>query len=522
MAGTVITKKGLQLIAKLVASGTALSFTRAAVGIGSVPPGYDPGSMTGLSNYKMDGLIYSCSASGDEASIVMQISSIGVTTGFTITEAGLFATDPDDGEILYAYLDMSKDPQYIYPENSAISKFVEITLIVKVGTVDKVTAYINPGSLITRDGDISETVVNTLEPFETKFPMPAAGETIKRFLGKVLTFLKNIKPLESNVAYYVATTGSDTTGDGTSAKPYKTLQYALSTLPKNLGDFGATIYLANGTYDNGTVDILGFYNGVIVIRSQNYIDALNDACIIVGMVYIRSQASVHLNSIRINTPTTPSDAIIVAQGRLVRLDHIKIVNSNLLYNAIFAASNSDVNVISCEISNHNRAVYADYSTAWVCDCTGTGNNVGLQVSSGGVIRLAGVTAPTGTVPRMVASGGQIFVPNGTQISNVFTSGMSCTWGTVQNGYVRNGNLSGSAIVTIQVGIVINTNLSSGVEYTISGFPGAYGGNAAISVSPQSVVESCFIDASGVIRVKFNKALSIPYGILFTCTYLTIS
>lgn len=149
--GTVVTRKGLQLIAKLVASETALTFTRVAIGTGKVPGGYDPGSMTGLNEYKMDGSIASHSASGDEASVVMQISSIGVETGFTITEAGLFATDPDEGEILYAYLDMSADPQYMYPENNAISKFIELTLVVKIGEVQSVTAVINPGSLITEE-----------------------------------------------------------------------------------------------------------------------------------------------------------------------------------------------------------------------------------------------------------------------------------------------------------------------------------------------------------------------------------
>lgn len=149
--GTVVTRKGLQLITKLVASETALTFTRVAIGTGKVPGGYDPGSMTGLNEYKMDGSIASHSASGDEASVVMQISSIGVETGFTITEAGLFATDPDEGEILYAYLDMSADPQYMYPANNAISKFIEMTLVVKIGEVQSVTAVINPGSLVTKE-----------------------------------------------------------------------------------------------------------------------------------------------------------------------------------------------------------------------------------------------------------------------------------------------------------------------------------------------------------------------------------
>ena len=191
MQGTVITNKGLQLIAKLVASGTVLSFTRAAVGTGSVPSGYDPTNMTGLNKYKMDGAIASCSSSGDTASIIFQVSSIGVSAGFTITEAGLFATDPDEGEILYCYLDMSTDPQYIYAEGSAISKFVEMTLTVVVGSVQSVTAYINPGSLLTNDGDISNTTIETLDNITESFPVPVAKEKSSKFFGKIKKSLED-------------------------------------------------------------------------------------------------------------------------------------------------------------------------------------------------------------------------------------------------------------------------------------------------------------------------------------------
>lgn len=199
MQGTVITNKGLQLIAKLVASGTALSFTRAAVGTGSVPSGYDPTNMTSLNKYKMNGAIASCSSSGDTASIIFQISSIGVSAGFTITEAGLFATDPDEGEILYCYLDMSSDPQYIYAEGSAISKFVEMTLTVVIGSVQSVTAYINPGSLLTNDGDISNTEIGTLDNITESFPVPVAKEKSSKFLGKVKKSFEDWKNLKASL-----------------------------------------------------------------------------------------------------------------------------------------------------------------------------------------------------------------------------------------------------------------------------------------------------------------------------------
>ena len=48
MTGTIITKKGVALIAKLLATEQQLTFTRAAVGTGNCPSGYDPASMLDL------------------------------------------------------------------------------------------------------------------------------------------------------------------------------------------------------------------------------------------------------------------------------------------------------------------------------------------------------------------------------------------------------------------------------------------------------------------------------------------
>lgn len=161
--GVILTRDGLQLVAKLASSETPLIFTRAAVGTGSVPSGYDPGSMTDLNKFQMDGEISSISSSGETASVVFQVSSIGVKVGFTITEEGLFADDPDKGEILFAYLDLSDDPQYIYAENSTISKFFESTMTVVVGTVENITAKISPEGLITRK-QLEDEVLNP--PFD--------------------------------------------------------------------------------------------------------------------------------------------------------------------------------------------------------------------------------------------------------------------------------------------------------------------------------------------------------------------
>lgn len=150
MTGTVITAKGRALIAKVIAQNIAIAFTRAAVGTGSIPTGYDPANLTNLNQYHMDGRITAMSSENETAYITFQIASSDVEAGFVMTEAGIFAEDPDEGEILYAYLGLADDPQYIYKNGGEVNKVAEITLGVIIGQVKNVTVVISPNGLVNR------------------------------------------------------------------------------------------------------------------------------------------------------------------------------------------------------------------------------------------------------------------------------------------------------------------------------------------------------------------------------------
>nr|DAW56393.1 MAG TPA: tail-collar fiber protein [Caudoviricetes sp.] len=201
MSGTVLTNKGLALITKLVAASTELQISRVAVGTGRVPSGVDPQTMVDLNEYKMDAQIESYGVSPDQsdvAYIAAQVSSIGVSAGFAVTEAGVFATDPDVGEILYAYLDLTEDPQYIYAETDAISKFAEITFNVLIGSVAKVTAYVSPGALTKKvDFNAFKESVETPEfddsgAVEGISSFPSFLETMKSKMN-FFQFFRNLK-----------------------------------------------------------------------------------------------------------------------------------------------------------------------------------------------------------------------------------------------------------------------------------------------------------------------------------------
>lgn len=77
--------------------------------------------------------------------------------------------------------------------------------------------------------------------------------------------------LTANTTYYVSTTGSDSTGDGSSGLPWATIQYAYDYIVKNLDVAGytVTIQLADGTYTSGlTASSNWSGHGVITIKGN--------------------------------------------------------------------------------------------------------------------------------------------------------------------------------------------------------------------------------------------------------------
>ena len=287
MSGTVLTNKGLALITKLVAASTELQISRVAVGTGRVPSGVDPQTMVDLNEYKMDAQIESYGVSPDQsdvAYIAAQVSSIGVSAGFAVTEAGVFATDPDVGEILYAYLDLTEDPQYIYAETDAISKFAEITFNVLIGSVTKVTAYVSPGALTKKvDFNAFKESVETPEfddsgTVEGISSFPSFLETMKSKMN-FFQFFRNLKAglqFVLHAGQIVNNCVTDNTGLPLSAAQgkalmdkYTQLYSDLNTTNNDLSNKFVAKDISNGSLNQITTT--GFYFGSNITEVTPYI-----------------------------------------------------------------------------------------------------------------------------------------------------------------------------------------------------------------------------------------------------------
>lgn len=163
--GSYSSAPGIALIAKVLAGRCQMHYTRAAVGKGEIPEGESPKTMREPAEYVMDAKISAITNPVDgECQVTVQINSSDVEQGFYATGILLYAADPDEGEVPYTYLVLENGPEWIRPASSAVGKLATFDLIAAVGEVDRVTATIDPNSIVTR------SVVEQL----------IAGATVKR------------------------------------------------------------------------------------------------------------------------------------------------------------------------------------------------------------------------------------------------------------------------------------------------------------------------------------------------------
>lgn len=147
--GSYLTESGRSLLARILATEKKLKYTKVTVGNGELPSGQSPVQRTALVNQIMNANLYAISNPHDgEVSVQAQVSSTNVPTGFYVKEIGLWAEDPTTGaEVLYTYVLMNNDPEWIRPASAAVGKLATFEIISTVETTDEVVAVVDTASL---------------------------------------------------------------------------------------------------------------------------------------------------------------------------------------------------------------------------------------------------------------------------------------------------------------------------------------------------------------------------------------
>ena len=145
--GLQLTNKGIALLAK-VQAGTELVITKLKSGSGVLPQGTDVKNLTDLISPEQNLGIGAIEAMGDYCKISSTISNTDLAAGYYVRELGVFANDPDEGEILYLYANDGA-PDYLPAGGGSTVISQEFSVMVAVRDTDKVSVTIDSGALAT-------------------------------------------------------------------------------------------------------------------------------------------------------------------------------------------------------------------------------------------------------------------------------------------------------------------------------------------------------------------------------------
>lgn len=140
-----ITDAGSLLIAKVMASRGSITFTRIVMGDGYMPSSQVPEHMTAVVSPKATMDITKCEVTGNGAAVVGgRYDNSEQSQDFEWRELGLYAKDPDLGEILYSYGNTGESAETIPAGGGATAIEKLIDVVTYVGNDVSVTAEFMP------------------------------------------------------------------------------------------------------------------------------------------------------------------------------------------------------------------------------------------------------------------------------------------------------------------------------------------------------------------------------------------
>ena len=148
--GTVTTQLGLNLIAKVIAGKTNLAFTKLQTSEGNYTSSNLVG-MTSLLNVKQEFNVSNVSVQNATTVLVKGIiTNTGLSNQYNLNAIGLFATDPDLGEILFSVT--TADTADIIPaKTNTNTTSLIVNILTSVTDSSKVTLTLAQPGLVTTD-----------------------------------------------------------------------------------------------------------------------------------------------------------------------------------------------------------------------------------------------------------------------------------------------------------------------------------------------------------------------------------
>ena len=219
--------------------------------------------------------------------------------------------------------------------------------------------------------------------------------------------------MANNTTIYVATSGNDSTGDGSSGKPFASIQRAVNALPKDLNGFTAYINVAPGSY-TGDTTVFGFFGGSIFVQAQ---DTANKPTIVGAMNIYHCSAKIFFKYFTMNT-SGKSVGLDVQASPSVELSYLDMNGYGTNNSAgLYAKYGSNVVIERSNLYNYTSAVNAtSASTVAANFIGGSGNLTGFSADGASIVGinnadLSATSLYSSGGGGRVYRGGQTNVPN---------------------------------------------------------------------------------------------------------------
>ena len=151
----VITNKGQALLAKMIAGSGNIEFTKISASSTAYTDAQLQG-LTSLSNVKQTSLISKVTRTNEVAiKVEAAFTNTELTVGYYMKALGLYAVDPDDGEILYAVTRETSGNCYMPAYNGITVSGAYVQLVTTVGNAENVSLEVDQAAVATI-GDIQD------------------------------------------------------------------------------------------------------------------------------------------------------------------------------------------------------------------------------------------------------------------------------------------------------------------------------------------------------------------------------
>lgn len=161
----ITTTKGQALMAKMISGATGIEFTKVCAS-STVYTESQLQSLTSLSNIKQTSLVSKVTRTNNTAiKVETAFTNSGLTSGYYMRTLGLYAVDPNDGEILYAVCVATDDNCYMPPNNGVTSTGAYIQMIQTVGNASSVSIDCSGATATIGDIQALEAEIEDLKAF---------------------------------------------------------------------------------------------------------------------------------------------------------------------------------------------------------------------------------------------------------------------------------------------------------------------------------------------------------------------